>query len=358
MRAFYRRWASVLAAIGLLLVAVQLLEQSVGLIEPRIEAQFSRWIRSDWSALGASWLAAYLLLNGSVVAAVALSLFSVSLITAPELLLMVFGSRLGASGIVLVIGLFDFIERRRLTVRTASEPGVAAFLVTYMIGIPAAAAGYLCLQVWSPAGLTGTVQTGSSYLGMPDMIERLVGSVVAVVGPGGGLLLAIIGLILGLRLFNRLFEEAEVEQFRSRYRRWLHSQWIAFGVGLLLTALTMSTAFSLGVLVPIYNRGYLKREELIPFILGANIGTLIDTVLISLFIDMPGAFQTVLLVMGATTAATVPALLFPTAYRAVIDRLLARILAGRGSFIGFLVLLLLVPAGLMGLGWLVGGAVP
>lgn len=81
-RSTYLRWGMGLGAIFVFLVSIQLLKSSVAELGSTLQVVLAQLVRDDLSALGASWLAAYLLLNGSVVAALALSLYNASLITA------------------------------------------------------------------------------------------------------------------------------------------------------------------------------------------------------------------------------------------------------------------------------------
>jgi sodium-dependent phosphate cotransporter len=190
---------------------------------------------------------------------------------------------------------------------------------------------------------------------MPHVIDWLAATVVAHAGPLLSVLAAT-GLLLGsLRLLGRVFDKVDFEQIRERYRRYFSSRWVAFGVGLGLTALTTSIAFSLGVIVPIYNRGYLRHREVIPYMFGANIGTLLDTVVVSLFVEVAGGVASVLLVMGMTALVTLPALVAIERYRRLIDGVLGRLLASRRAFLLFLGSLGLGPLALVGMGWYLAG---
>lgn len=347
-------WVGGLGALGLFLLSVQLLKSSVGALTPALEMFLPSLIRGDFSALGVGWVTAYLLLNGSVVAALAVTLFNAALISGPELLFMVFGSRLGAAGVVFVIGMIDFLQRRQITVRGASELGIVSFLVTHTIALPGLLVGDLLLGL-APLGVTydGFGQP-VRRLQIPSAIEWVADVVIGVLGPSLALVTAIFLLMASLHLFNTLFEVADFEYLRSRYGHLLHSRWRAFAIGLVLTSIATSIAFSIGVIVPIYNRRFVKREEVIPYILGANIGTFADTLLISLFVDVVGGMEVVLFVIAMTTLVTIPALLLFPLYRASIDALLEQIVAGRRSFALFLVSLLGAPLALVGIGWLLG----
>ena len=59
--------------------------------------------------------------------------------------------------------------------------------------------------------------------------------------------------------------------------RVAYRPWFMFAVGLGVTVLTLSVSVSLSLLVPLAARGYIRRENVVPYILGANITTFVDT---------------------------------------------------------------------------------
>ena len=61
-----------------------------------------------------------------------------------------------------------------------------------------------------------------------------------------------------------------------------------------ITLLSMSVSVSLAILVPLSNRGFIRRENVIPYIMGANVTTFIDTLLASMLMDNPAASTVVL----------------------------------------------------------------
>ena len=61
--------------------------------------------------------------------------------------------------------------------------------------------------------------------------------------------------------------------------RILYRPVVTFLLGALVTLLTMSVSLSLSILVPLSMRGYVRRENVIPYVMGANITTFIDTLI-------------------------------------------------------------------------------
>ncbi len=67
-----------------------------------------------------------------------------------------------------------------------------------------------------------------------------------------------------------------------------------------MTGLNTSVAFWLGVIVPLYNRDYVTRREIIPYTLGGNGGTLSDTFVVAMVLGTEAgiAVITTLAVIG------------------------------------------------------------
>ena len=349
-----RRAGMGLGALTLFLIGLQFVKGGVAGLAPKLDVWLPVLIRDAPSALGAGWLAAYLLFNGSVVAAIGLTLYEAALVPASHLLLVIFGSRLGAAGIVLVVGLADLVHNRSLTVRRASEVGILTFLVTHTTGIPAILFAWALTGWGAVKGDAAVEQAPPWAFSIPHPIEQAAEALVSFTGPLAALAAGVLLLLAALRLFNRVFVEADFEHLRTRYGRVLKSRWIAAGSGLALTMLTTSIAFSLGIIVPIYNRGFLRRREIIPYILGANVGTFVDTLAVSLFIERTGSLEAVLLATGSTALVTLPALVLFGAYRSAIERLTDGVMRRPRSFAFFLLVLVAVPLGLLRVGTWIG----
>ena len=87
--------AAVAAGLFVFILALELLKKGAGGIAPLFERLS---VDGVWDSLGMGWLMAYVVLSGSPVAAIALTLFSSDVISAVQTFAMITGSRLGASG--------------------------------------------------------------------------------------------------------------------------------------------------------------------------------------------------------------------------------------------------------------------
>ena len=78
-----------------------------------------------------------------------------------------------------------------------------------------------------------------------------------------------------------------------------------FVLGALITLVSMSVSLSLSILVPLSARGYVRRENVIPYIMGANITTFIDTLFAAVLLNNPPAFTIVFVEMFSITIVSV-----------------------------------------------------
>jgi sodium-dependent phosphate cotransporter len=282
---------------------LQLLRSATATLTPELGTLFDHYVRSGLPTLGFSWLTSYLLTNGSVAAAIAVTYFENGLLEAPGLLLMVGGTRLGGAGIVILIGVLDHIFHRESSLSRACSMGVLAFVVTHLVSIPATGLAYLwvCLR---PAWLSSALGIDALQIPLPASFDFIADSVTATLGAVPTFAVGLVGLMGSLKLFDAILETGDSAALRSRITEALSSRWVAFLLGLVVTSLTLSVAFSLGLLVPLYNRERIDDQLLVPYILGANIGTLADTFVVALLIERIGAVSVMLSFVGALMLTT------------------------------------------------------
>ena len=83
-----------------------------------------------------------------------------------------------------------------------------------------------------------------------------------------------------------------------------------FFLGSLAALLTLSVSVALTVLVPLAAKGYVKREESIPYIMGANITTLADTLVAAMLLGTAVGVQVVFAQAIAVAIVTIVYLAF------------------------------------------------
>ena len=95
----------------------------------------------------------------------------------------------------------------------------------------------------------------------------------------------------------------------GRVSRVVYNPWVMFLLGALVTLISMSVSLSLSILVPLSNRGYVRRENVVPYIMGANVTTFFDTLLAALLLQNTEAVAIVLAQMAAIALVSIMLLL-------------------------------------------------
>jgi sodium-dependent phosphate cotransporter len=279
-----------LPAMFLFILAIQLMKTGAAAIGPSIEGSFP--FANPASTLGTGWLGAYLVLSGSPVAATTISLFGAGSITKLETLSMLSGSRLGASFIVLVTG-FLYTIRNKSQRSAGLAVGIQAMTMTMVQYLPGMVLAYFILR---SGALDGLQWRASGKL--DAVLGRLWGPIVDAAEtnlPGWALFVVGIATILvSFNLIDRVLPEVDSTSTVSKRRSWLTHPWTMFLLGCIVATLTLSVSVALTVLVPLAVKGYVKRDEALPYIMGANITTLADTLVVAMLQKTPVAAQIVL----------------------------------------------------------------
>jgi Na+/phosphate symporter len=290
------RTAVVITALWLFVIALQLIKTGAGGLKPVLDGLSVDGVLGH---MGFGWLGSYLVMSGSPVAAVAMSLLAGDAISSVEAFAMINGTRMGASLIVLVVGFVSYITGKRNP--DGLYIGVVALLTAMTLWAPAMPVGVFVLnngwlegiEVQSPGALTSFVSALSDPVVDPltDALPRLV-----------VFLIGVVVLIASFTLFDRSLPSLERPGSRiEALSRALQQRYAMFAFGTLMTLVTLSVSLSVTILVPLALKGYIQRDRVIPYVMGANIATWIDTLLAALLLDSPAAFTVVLteMVVGA-----------------------------------------------------------
>ncbi len=260
------------------------------------------------NAVGFGWLFAYVVLSGSPVAAIGISLLSGGTFNEQEAFAIVGGSRLGASFIVLAVGFLLYLRGRRNA--DGLSIGVIALVTTFTTQGPAILLGLVALHY----GWLDSVQfaTPTSLL---DLIDKVYGPPVDLIKdvlPGALVFVAGVLILLGsFTLFDRALPQLEGEaEGVQRALKFLHRRPLMFLMGCAITMLTLSVSISITVLVPLALKGYIKREHIIPYVMGANITTFVDTLVASVLLGGNTAFTVVLTEMISVAVISLIVLFF------------------------------------------------
>jgi sodium-dependent phosphate cotransporter len=332
------------ASLFLFILSITLMKDGARGLAPLVRKELA--VTNAANGLGFGWLSAHFIMSGSPVAATALTFFDAGVVDKPGAFAMITGSRLGASFIVLLIG-FLYVLRGRDRA-TSLSMGLLSLTVTGTIYLPGLFLGISILRT----GMLDRVQLGSGAL-LQSAIDRVVDPIIrlmvsflpdwAVFGVGLGIIL------LSFNLFDRCLPQMTLKESQvGQMSRLVYRPWVMFALGMLVTLISMSVSLSLSILVPLSNRGFVRRENVIPYIMGANITTFIDTLLAAVLLDNPVAFTIVLVGMFSTTLVSICilAIAYRCYERAMLD-FVAWVITSNRNLTVFMVAIFLVPVILM-----------
>lgn len=343
-RVHLRKIGLFLASIFMFVLAIILMKDSARGISYLVQDFIN--VTNPVNCLGFGWLSAYLIMSGSPIAATALTFFDAGMVNKISAFTMITGSRLGASFIVLFIG-FIYVIRGRDRAASLSM-GLLSLTVTWSTYILGLLVGVNILR----AGLLDWVQLHSGAL-LYKTTELMFDPILTVMNgllPHWAIFLCgLLIIMLSFQLFDRCLPQMTIKESQvGQMSRLIYRRWVMFSLGALITMVSMSVSLSLSVLVPLSNRGFVRRENVIPYIMGANITTFIDTLFAAILLNNPSAFTIVFVEM--VSISLVSMIILATIYhhyeRSMLD-LVAWITTGNRNLAIFLLVVFVVPIFLM-----------
>lgn len=339
-RIAWRKVGIFLVSLFLFILAITLMKEGARDLGPLVRDRFA--VSNPANSLGFGWLFAYVVMSGSPVAAAALTFFDAGIINQLGAFTMITGSRLGASFIVLFIG-FIYVLRGRNRANSLGM-GLLSLIVTATTYLAGMVIGIFLLNSDALASLQP--QSGALLSSILDRIFDPIAALLLSFLPTWGLFLVGLGIImLSFNLFDKCLPEMTLKESQvGRVSRLIYRPWVMFLLGSLITLISMSVSVSLSILVPLSQRGFVRRENVIPYIMGANITTFIDTLLAAVLLKNPQAFTIVLAEMLSITIISILILAFVyRRYERAMLRLVAWITDNNRHLALFMCAILIVP---------------
>jgi solute carrier family 34 (sodium-dependent phosphate cotransporter) len=318
-------------------------------------------VRNPGSTLGLGWLGALLVLSGSPIAATSLTLVAAGEqvaegaqhFTELQGFTMLTGSRLGAAFVVLLTAVIYTFRSNDGERKKPVSTAVMALCTTALIYVPSAIIGAFLLN-WAPfAGLE--LQFPAQF---SDLIDLVYGSLIDRIDSWPSAILFFGGLgvlLLSFKAIDSVLPQMNEGGMEGSRTAWLKRKWPMFGLGCLVALVMMSVSVALTLLVPLVAKGYAKREHILPYIMGANITTLGDTMLAAFALDSPATVRIVLAQVIASTVVSVIVLtFFYPQVRSGIWRFQRQMVKNRSRLAGFTAALFLVPITIIAISGLAG----
>lgn len=290
------------AGLGLFVTALGLMKSGAQALIPTLDG--SVFTDSALSTLGLGWLGACIVLSGSPVAASSLTLLDGGAITRDQSFTMLAGSRLGAAFVVVVVGVIYALRRPGSNRRAPVSIGVLSLVMTTVTYVPGAIVGYLLLRRGTFDGFD--IGTSPSLTSATDAAFGWAVDVVKDIAPDWVLFpVGLAALLGGFHLIDKVMPSLGSEHIEHHDGAWYTRKWPMFWLGCGVTLMTLSVAVSLTLLVPLVAKGYLRRANTLPYIAGANITTLADTLVAAVLLGNQDAVRVVLAVTVSVATWTV-----------------------------------------------------
>jgi hypothetical protein len=343
-RVHFRKIGLFFISIFLFVLAIILMKDSARGISSLVRDFIT--VTNPVNCLGFGWLSSYLMMSGSPVAATALTFFDAGMVDKIGAFNMITGSRLGASFIVLFVG-FIYVLRGRDRA-TSLSMGLLSLTVTWSTYILGLLIGVSILR----AGALDWIQmrSGALLYSTTELIFDPILMVMNGILPHWAIFFCgLLIIMLSFQLFDRCLPQMTIKESQvGQMSRLVYRRWVMFSLGALITMVSMSVTLSLSVLVPLSNRGFVRRENVTPYIMGANITTFIDTLLAAVLLGNSSAFTIVFVEM--VSISLVSMIILTTIYhhyeRTMLD-LVAWITARNRNLVIFLAVVFVVPVFLM-----------
>ncbi len=345
---FKRVWQSIswpkiglfIVSLFLFILALTLMRDGARGLAPIVQNRFA--LNNAANTLGFGWLFAYVVMSGSPVAASALTFLDAGIIDAIQTFTMIIGSRMGASFIILFIG-FIYVLRGRNRA-TSLSMGLLSFTVTGSLQIGSLIIGILLLSSgWLDRFDFGE---GVALVAITDLIFDPISHFFQSFLPTWALFLVGLGIILlTFNLFDKCLPEMTIRESQvGRMSRLVYNPTIMFLLGAGVTLVSMSVSVSLSILVPLSHRGFVRRENVIPYIMGANITTFIDTLLAAVLLNNHEGVTVVLAEMlGVALAAVIIMIVAFRAYERSSLRFVAWVTEKNVNMALFMIAIFILP---------------
>lgn len=343
-----RKLATGMLGVVVFVLAIELLKAGADSVTPVVRDVLQ--VHDPVNAFGFGWVGAYAVLSGSPVAATALGLFAAGVLDPLGTFAMIGGSRFGAAFVVLFIGFLYTVRHTHRHHRHLSlQAGILSLLVTWLVYGPGLLVGLVLLRTGALASLT--VETPPRVVGFLDATVGAAAERVAALAPHPALVFVagIAAVLAAFKLFDLALPDIQRRAGRlGRMAERIYRPSVLFAFGAGVTVLTLSVSVSLGLLVPLTVKGVIRRENLIPYIMGANVTTFVDTLLAAVVIGGATAFTVVLAGMLGVLVVSVVVIAFAYGhFEDALYRLSHAILASRRRLALFLIVILICPMALL-----------
>ena len=267
------------------IISIELIKKSSLSLGDSLINHFITLSQSPIKALAAGWLGAGIVQSGGAIGAITATMVGAGIFTLTTAIFIIFGSRIGATITGLIVSLFSKTKNKRdfrhgFEIATANTfyniiNIIILFLIEYFFRI------FTKIGTYFGKFLEGV----TFFKAVPDLIDIIAGWFIKLIMQiPAKIAVLIIGFVILLVTLEFLAKSilgifGGHDKARKIVKKHFSNKYEAFLIGLLITALIPSTNITISFLIPLAVARIINIEEAIPYILGANIGTVVEVVL-------------------------------------------------------------------------------
>jgi solute carrier family 34 (sodium-dependent phosphate cotransporter) len=286
----------------LFILSIELIKKTSLTLAPDIKLFLTQNLHPI-KAVAIGWFTTSIVQSSGAVGSVMATFIGNNLITLPTTVYILIGASFGTSITALIISFITESKQKR-DFRHGFEIGLcyaiySALLVAIVFPLE------FFFQLFSKTSFFLATQLGEkmSFIKVPNIIEIITSPIINPIFNRNNkaliLLLAFITLLIALRYLSKSIIEVfgGEENARKFINKYFDSKYKAYFIGLTLTAIVFSSSITIGLLVPLAVSRLISLKKAIPFILGADLGTFTDLILVSLIIGKTSSLAVALTVM-------------------------------------------------------------
>lgn len=347
-------------------IALDFIKTSILSLADENKVNLANYLTSPLKSLGVGWFASFVIFSGAPIAILSGHFLGQGALLPESMFYLILGSRIGLAAIIFFVGLLFYLKGKNYY--HSAKIGMLAFLISITVALLATIFGKVVSflkidQFFGALLFNDKMNLIDRFLSEGSFGEIAAQFLIQHLGPAFTLILGLIIIIIIIELLERLFYIIEFKKHsirKSPYKKtiyhFLKNPIYAFGTGLCLTALTLSSIVSISLLIPFYShesiREHIKdviqgeriaKRILIPYIMGALLGSYIE---IFIFTKISGNFQSSSIVFNAFFSSVLAigflGLIFHF-YRDIIVRISDWMLSHKSYLLELLILLFALP---------------
>lgn len=239
--------------------------------------KFTRDNTNPINSFGFGWLLTLIMQSSGAATSALVALNISGIIGASLLIFMVIGTRIGTTITVLLVSLFIRAKRRDF------RHGFEICLVNLVYAFPVAIIMFVLEYFFRFFSYAGNFFVA---LGIPFRINFVDTITIPLINSISFLpksLLVIAGtflLVISLKSLPRfIFNLWGNDYLKKKINKYMKNKLGAFLIGFLVTAILLSTSITITLLIPIVVMRIINLKKVIPYVIGANLGGVMDAVL-------------------------------------------------------------------------------